>query len=111
LDDDAVERELCDGRVVVLVRDGVFAWDDEEVLRGINLEIQGGALAAVVGMVGSGKSSLLGCILGEMTNVTGKVYIPHQFFCPEFDFKRENAYMDHLSPFTYYFNSMGSPLY
>ncbi|XP_051213046.1 ABC transporter C family member 14 isoform X1 [Lolium perenne] len=75
LDDDAVERELCDGRVVVLVRDGVFAWDDEEVLRGINLEIQGGALAAVVGMVGSGKSSLLGCILGEMTKVTGKVKV------------------------------------
>jgi ABC-type Mn2+/Zn2+ transport system ATPase subunit len=57
------------------VRDGVFAWDDEEVLRGINLEIHGGALAAVVGMVGSGKSSLLGCILGETTRVSGKVYL------------------------------------
>jgi ABC-type hemin transport system ATPase subunit len=32
-----------------------------------------GALAAVVGMVGSGKSSLLGCILGEMRKVSGKV--------------------------------------
>ncbi|XP_071681935.1 ABC transporter C family member 4 isoform X3 [Lolium perenne] len=73
LDDGAVERESCDGRVAVLVRDGVFAWDDEEVLRGINLEIHGGALAAVVGMVGSGKSSLLGCILGETTRVSGKV--------------------------------------
>ncbi|XP_047067557.1 ABC transporter C family member 14-like [Lolium rigidum] len=75
LDDDAVERESCDGRVAVLVKDGVFAWDNEEVLRGINLEIHGGALAAVVGMVGSGKSSLLGCILGEMARVSGKVKV------------------------------------
>ncbi|KAM0900896.1 hypothetical protein ACQ4PT_020359 [Festuca glaucescens] len=75
LDDGAVERESCDGQVAVMVRDGVFAWDDEEVLHGINLEIQGGALAAVVGMVGSGKSSLLGCILGETTKVSGKVKV------------------------------------
>ncbi|KAM0900888.1 hypothetical protein ACQ4PT_020354 [Festuca glaucescens] len=75
LDDGAVERESCDGRVAVLVRDGVFAWDDVEVLRGINLEIHGGALAAVVGMVGFGKSSLLGCILGETSRVSGKVKV------------------------------------
>uniref|UniRef100_A0ACD5YCW2 Uncharacterized protein n=1 Tax=Avena sativa TaxID=4498 RepID=A0ACD5YCW2_AVESA len=78
LDDGAVERALavpCDGGVAVQVKDGVFAWDDEVVLRGINMEIQGGSLAAVVGMVGSGKSSLLGCILGETTKVSGKVKV------------------------------------
>uniref|UniRef100_A0ACD5WPT8 Uncharacterized protein n=1 Tax=Avena sativa TaxID=4498 RepID=A0ACD5WPT8_AVESA len=80
LDDGAVERELeavpCGGGVAVHVEDGVFTWDDDEVvLRGINLEIEGGALAAVVGVVGSGKSSLLGCILGETTKVSGKVKV------------------------------------
>uniref|UniRef100_A0ACD5Y4A7 Uncharacterized protein n=1 Tax=Avena sativa TaxID=4498 RepID=A0ACD5Y4A7_AVESA len=79
LDDGAVEREVavpCDGGgVAVQVKDGVFAWDDEVVLRGINLDIEGGSLAAVVGMVGSGKSSLLGCILGETTKVSGKVKV------------------------------------
>jgi ABC-type oligopeptide transport system ATPase subunit len=69
----------CDGGIAVQIKDGVFAWDDEEVLRGINLEIQGGALAAVVGMVGSGKSSLLGCILGETSKVSGKVYLINIF--------------------------------
>ena len=83
LDDGAVEREPAasnDGGVAVQARDGVFTWDDEEteagrkeVLRGIDLEIKSGKLAAVVGMVGSGKSSLLGCILGEMRKVSGKV--------------------------------------
>uniref|UniRef100_A0ACD5WLF6 Uncharacterized protein n=1 Tax=Avena sativa TaxID=4498 RepID=A0ACD5WLF6_AVESA len=75
LDDGAVERVVavpCDGGVAVQVKDGVFAWDDKEVLRGINLDIQSGSLAAVVGMVGSGKSSLLGCILGETTKLSGK---------------------------------------
>ncbi|XP_004968719.1 ABC transporter C family member 14 [Setaria italica] len=86
LDDGAVEREPAaaasggDGGAAVQVKDGVFAWDDEvedgqEVLRGIDLDIRTGALAAVVGMVGSGKSSLLGCILGEMRKVSGKVKV------------------------------------
>ncbi|VAI23968.1 unnamed protein product [Triticum turgidum subsp. durum] len=85
LDEGAVEREPAaaswDGGVAVQARDGVFTWDDEEteagkeVLRGIDLEIRSGKLAAVVGMVGSGKSSLLGCILGEMRKVSGKVKV------------------------------------
>ncbi|KAJ1283803.1 hypothetical protein BS78_03G154600 [Paspalum vaginatum] len=82
LDEGAVEREpaaVADG-VAVQVKDGAFAWDDEvepgqEVLRGIDLDIRTGALAAVVGMVGSGKSSLLGCILGEMRKLSGKVKV------------------------------------
>ncbi|KAI4985927.1 hypothetical protein ZWY2020_018557 [Hordeum vulgare] len=85
LDEGAVEREPAaasrDGGVAVHAKDGVFTWDDEEteagkeVLRGIDLEIRSGKLAAVVGMVGSGKSSLLGCILGEMRKVSGKVKV------------------------------------
>ncbi|CAO2203471.1 unnamed protein product [Urochloa humidicola] len=83
LDEGAVEREGGggEGDVGVRVEEGVFAWDDEaegegqEVLRGVHLDIRTGALAAVVGMVGSGKSSLLGCILGEMRKVSGKVKV------------------------------------
>ncbi|KAF8772803.1 hypothetical protein HU200_005394 [Digitaria exilis] len=84
LDEGAVEREPAGatggGGPAVQVTEGVFAWDDEvedgqEVLRGIDLDIRTGALAAVVGMVGSGKSSLLGCILGEMRKVSGKVKV------------------------------------
>ncbi|WVZ71174.1 hypothetical protein U9M48_019792 [Paspalum notatum var. saurae] len=83
LDEGAVERELAAeaaGGVALQVKDGAFAWDDEvepgqEVLRGIDMDIRTGALAAVVGMVGSGKSSLLGCILGEMRKLSGKVKV------------------------------------
>lgn len=41
----------------------------------INLEIPQGELVAVVGMVGSGKSSLLSAMLGEMEKLEGKVTV------------------------------------
>ncbi|KAK9013565.1 hypothetical protein V6N11_041569 [Hibiscus sabdariffa] len=76
LADSSVERqEGCDGRVAVEIENGAFSWDDENgelVLKNINLEIKKGELAAIVGTVGSGKSSLLASVLGEMHKISGK---------------------------------------
>jgi ABC-type transport system involved in cytochrome bd biosynthesis fused ATPase/permease subunit len=41
----------------------------------INLQIHQGSLVALVGMVGSGKSSILAALLGEMSKVNGRVSI------------------------------------
>ncbi|PON96560.1 ATP-binding cassette containing protein [Trema orientale] len=77
--EDCVEREEgCDGRSAVEIKDGVFSWDDEngeEVLKNINVSINKGELTAIVGTVGSGKSSLLASILGEMHKISGKVRV------------------------------------
>ncbi|CAN6468099.1 unnamed protein product [Victoria cruziana] len=80
LDKEAVERlsigEMGDD--AVQIEDGTFSWDDEEragVLKNINMEIKRGWLAAVVGTVGSGKSSLVSCVLGEMAKISGKVRV------------------------------------
>ncbi|MED6155512.1 Multidrug resistance-associated protein 4 [Stylosanthes scabra] len=79
LAEDSVERdEGCNGNIAVEVRDGTFSWDDdakEQDLKNINLEINKGELTAIVGTVGSGKSSLLASILGEMHRVSGKVKV------------------------------------
>jgi ABC-type multidrug transport system fused ATPase/permease subunit len=77
LRDDSVERsEGCDGVTAVDVQDGTFTWDDdglEQDLKNINLKVNKGELTAIVGTVGSGKSSLLASILGEMHKTSGKV--------------------------------------
>jgi ATP-binding cassette subfamily C (CFTR/MRP) protein 1 len=88
VDGTAVERLGSSGAgdAAVKVQGGVFAWDiqgdgkkendgggEEPVLKGIDMEVRKGELVAVVGTVGSGKSSLLSCIMGEMHKVSGKV--------------------------------------
>ncbi|XP_059662406.1 ABC transporter C family member 3-like isoform X1 [Cornus florida] len=56
--------------------DGNFSWDvssPNPTLKDINLSVSHGMIVAVCGTVGSGKSSLLSCILGEMPKVSGSV--------------------------------------
>ncbi|XP_066908740.1 multidrug resistance-associated protein 1 isoform X2 [Halyomorpha halys] len=52
-----------------------FSWGGDEVstLRNFDLKIKPGSLVAVVGAVGSGKSSLISAFLGEMYKVSGRV--------------------------------------
>ena len=41
----------------------------------INLSVDGGELIAIVGEVGSGKSSLLAAVMGEMIKIDGDVNV------------------------------------
>ncbi|ODQ52501.1 hypothetical protein SAICODRAFT_93382 [Saitoella complicata NRRL Y-17804] len=45
-------------------------------LRDLNVRFPSGALSLIVGPTGSGKSSLLMALLGEMTPIDGEVYLP-----------------------------------
>ncbi|XP_050638323.1 multidrug resistance-associated protein 1-like [Macaca thibetana thibetana] len=55
--------------------DASFSWNKTgmPVLKDLKIKIPEGALVAVVGQVGSGKSSMLSAILGEMEKLTGVV--------------------------------------
>ncbi|CAN9499822.1 unnamed protein product [Ophioblennius macclurei] len=61
----------------VSVCDGSFAWerDAEPLLKNVSLDVKPGRLVAVVGAVGSGKSSLISALLGEMHSTKGFVNI------------------------------------
>lgn len=57
---------------------GIFSWDPESkfrTLEEIELKVSRGMKVAICGTVGSGKSSLLSCILGEMPKLGGTVRI------------------------------------
>lgn len=62
--------------VAVEIKNGVFGWDCSSLkptLSGIQLKVDRGMRVAVCGMVGSGKSSFLSCILGEIPKIAGEV--------------------------------------
>ncbi|KAF9625861.1 hypothetical protein IFM89_027638 [Coptis chinensis] len=68
------------------IENGIFSWDPESTrptVERINLTVKRGMKVAICGTVGSGKSSLLSCILGEIPKLSGvvklsgtKAYVP-----------------------------------
>ncbi|XP_071568157.1 multidrug resistance-associated protein 1 isoform X4 [Temnothorax nylanderi] len=76
LDPNNVQHDPSEPHALV-IENGSFCWDSEEIerpiLRNINFHVEQGQLVAIVGTVGSGKSSLLSALLGEMDKLSGKV--------------------------------------
>ncbi|XP_052568818.1 ATP-binding cassette sub-family C member 2 isoform X1 [Peromyscus californicus insignis] len=86
LDTSAI-RHVRNSDKAVQFSDASFTWDRDldATIRDVNLDIKPGQLVAVVGTVGSGKSSLIAAMLGEMENVHGHItiqgttaYVPQQ---------------------------------
>ncbi|XP_077634918.1 ATP-binding cassette sub-family C member 2 isoform X1 [Crocuta crocuta] len=86
LDTSAIRRDHNFDKAVQF-SEASFTWDREmeATIRDVNLDIMPGQLVAVVGTVGSGKSSLMSAMLGEMENVHGHItikgtiaYVPQQ---------------------------------
>eukprot|EP00062_Callorhinchus_milii_P022853 gi/632981074/ref/XP_007907389.1/ PREDICTED: canalicular multispecific organic anion transporter 2 [Callorhinchus milii] len=87
LDPKSVNREKSESGYCISVLGGSFCWTrgDPAVLHNIDLVAPEGALVAVVGHVGCGKSSLVSALLGEMERLEGSVsvqgsvaYVPQQ---------------------------------
>lgn len=79
----------CDPNIDAAVQfsDATFSWEEDAnpAVNNVNLDIKEGKLVAVVGGVGSGKSSLVSAMLGEMDHVGGYInikgsiaYVPQQ---------------------------------
>ncbi|XP_032595398.1 multidrug resistance-associated protein 1 isoform X14 [Drosophila grimshawi] len=97
------------------IENGFFSWgeEDEITLKNINIEVRQNNLVAIVGTVGSGKSSVIQAFLGEMEKISGSVntvgtmaYVPQQawiqnatvrdniLFGKPYDRKRYNRVID-----------------
>ncbi|KAM5272344.1 ATP-binding cassette sub-family C member 2 [Ctenodactylus gundi] len=86
LDTSAI-RHVSNFDKAVQFSEASFTWDrdTETTIQNVNLDIMPGQLVAVVGTVGSGKSSLMSAMLGEMEHVHGHItikgttaYVPQQ---------------------------------
>ena len=86
LDEEAVQHDP-EVEERVKIENGSFKWGENEpvILEDINFSVKKGSLTAVVGTVGSGKSSLLSSCLRDMVKVSGTVnvtgtsaYVPQQ---------------------------------
>ncbi|XP_030343631.1 canalicular multispecific organic anion transporter 1 [Strigops habroptila] len=86
LDTSAIHHSPIEGSAVHF-SEATFAWDQDgdAAIRDVDLNITPGSLVAVVGAVGSGKSSLVSAMLGEMEHMKGHIniqgslaYVPQQ---------------------------------
>lgn len=81
LQDDAVTTKdavVHNGDISLRVRDATFTWDRNETrkcLENINFQAHKGELSCIVGRVGSGKSSLLQAILGDIWKISGEIVV------------------------------------
>ncbi|KAH9331210.1 hypothetical protein KI387_003318, partial [Taxus chinensis] len=79
LQHNAVEEVSKDSTdMAIEIQQGVFSWDPaapSPTIRGLDVQVKRGMKVAVCGTVGSGKSSLLSCILGEIPKISGTVRI------------------------------------
>ncbi|KAF6207513.1 hypothetical protein GE061_015959, partial [Apolygus lucorum] len=97
LDPDAVTHNEKEEDPII-IENGSFKWDEEETtLKNINLRIKPKSLVAVVGVVGSGKSSLVSALLGEMEKTSGRVNVKGEVaYVPQTAWIQNNTLQDNI---------------
>ncbi|CAM5999084.1 unnamed protein product, partial [Sphagnum balticum] len=71
---ESMSNRLSNNDDAVSIKKATFCWElnEEPNLREIDIKVQKGSLVAIVGRIGSGKSSLFSAIMGEMYQTKGE---------------------------------------
>ncbi|KYR03153.1 ABC transporter C family protein [Tieghemostelium lacteum] len=76
LNPNTVQKEIKEPGVAVKIENADLQWEHgKPCLQGINLKVNKGELIAVVGRVGSGKSSLVSALIGDLEKKSGSLAI------------------------------------
>jgi phospholipid/cholesterol/gamma-HCH transport system ATP-binding protein len=85
--------DSADGREVVIeVKDLVVRYDEQVVLNGVSLTVHRGEVMVILGGSGSGKSTVLRCLLGILKPVSGTVRVLGTDMINTTDAEREAVY-------------------
>uniref|UniRef100_A0AC35TYJ0 Multidrug resistance-associated protein lethal(2)03659 n=1 Tax=Rhabditophanes sp. KR3021 TaxID=114890 RepID=A0AC35TYJ0_9BILA len=91
-----IDTRLNSNGKALSLKDCTFTWDRDHppLLKNINIQVEKGALVAIVGRTGAGKSSLLSALLGEMSKESGSAhmngsiaYVPQQSWIQNMSFR------------------------
>nr|CAD1822253.1 unnamed protein product [Ananas comosus var. bracteatus] len=92
LDNGQLRRKYSAGvENLIKIESCSFSWDEniaKPTLRNINLEVKAGEKVAICGEVGSGKSSLLAAVLGEIPKIEGTIQV-----CGKIAYVSQNAWI------------------
>jgi len=76
LDPHVVDRHISEAGVAIKLENASLEWEPgKTVLKNINLEVKEKELIAIVGHVGSGKSSLISSLVGDLDKTKGTVAV------------------------------------
>jgi Cu-processing system ATP-binding protein len=75
------------------------SFDKLEVLKDVSLEIQRGAITAILGPNASGKSTLIKCILGMVNPDSGKILVDDEPIAGRWHYRSKIGYMPQIAHF------------
>ena len=78
---------------MILVKDVSKKYEDEWVLKNVNVEFESGKIHGIVGMNGSGKTMLFKCICGFVRPDSGCVYVNGKRIGKDIDFPEDTGFI------------------
>ncbi|MEN9355271.1 MAG: transporter ATP-binding protein uup [Fibrobacterota bacterium] len=91
-----VEEAERSGKLVARMRDVNFAWGERQILSNVSLEVQRGDRIGILGPNGSGKTTFLRVLLGQLEAQSGLVHLGTNLEVLYFDQMRAELPMDAL---------------